>query len=241
MSKPKPKRRLKRKASFVISILLIVAVFAAGYCGFNKILNPQIDELGGGGIALPKVGGKRTNVLLLGIDARDGESMARTDSIIMASIDPKSKQIALLSIPRDTRVKIPGHGMDKINSASVYGGPELTAKVAADLLGIPLKHYVMTDFRGFEGIVDILGGVTIDVEQDMYHLDDPGYCINLSKGLQRLDGDKAVQYVRYRGYAAADIERTRQQQKFLMALAKEVLQPATIPKLPKLVRKSTNV
>ncbi len=235
MSKPKPKRRLKRKASFVISILLIVAVFAAGYCGFNKILNPQIDELGGGGIALPKVGGKRTNVLLLGIDARDGESMARTDSIIMASIDPKSKQIALLSIPRDTRVKIPGHGMDKINSASVYGGPELTAKVAADLLGIPLKHYVMTDFRGFEGIVDILGGVTIDVEQDMYHLDDPGYCINLSKGLQRLDGDKAVQYVRYRGYAAADIERTRQQQKFLMALAKEVLQPATIPKLPKLV------
>ena len=125
--------------------------------------------------------------------------------------------------------------MDKINSASVYGGPELTTKVVADLLGIPLKHYVMTDFRGFKDIVDILGGVTIDVEQNMYHLDDPGYCINLSKGLQRLDGDKAVQFVRYRGYAAADIERTRQQQKFLMDLAKEVLQPATIPKLPKLV------
>ena len=103
----KPKRRLKRKASFAISILLIVAIFAAGYYGFNKILNPRIDELGSG-ITLPMTGGKRTNVLLLGIDARDGESMARTDSIIMASIDPKSKQIALLPSRGIQGLKYPG-------------------------------------------------------------------------------------------------------------------------------------
>ncbi len=228
----KPKRRLKRKVPFIICTLLLAALLAAGYYEVNKILNPDIEDIGGIA-ALPSIG-KRTSVLLLGIDARDGESMSRTDSIIMASIDPKSKQIALLSIPRDTRVKIPGHGFDKLNSASVYGGPEMTTKVVSDLLGVPLKYYVLTDFSGFSGIVDILGGVTIDVDQDMYHPDDPGYTIDLSEGLQRLNGEKAIQYVRYRGYVSADIERTQHQQNFLMALAKEILQPATIPKLPKL-------
>lgn len=228
----KPKRRLKRKVPFVICLLLLIALFAAGYYEVNKILNPEIDGMGG--ITTLTSSDKRTNVLLLGIDARAGETMARTDSIIMASIDPKTKQIALLSIPRDTRVKIPGHGWDKINSASVYGGPEMTAKVVSDLVGVPLKYYVMTNFSGFRDIVDTLGGVTIDVEQNMYHLDESDYGIDLSKGLQRLDGDKALQYVRYRGYVQGDIERTRHQQVFLMALAKEMLQPSTIPKLPKL-------
>ena len=230
----KPKRRLRRKVPFIICSILLIVLLAAGYNELNKILNPEIDGMGG--ISMPITSGKRTNVLLLGIDAREGETMARTDSIIMASIDPKSKQIALLSIPRDTRVKIPGHGWDKINSASVYGGPELTAKVVSDLVGVPLKHYVSTDFSGFKEIVDTLGVVTLDVEQNMYHPDEAEYSIDLSAGLQRLDGDKALQYVRYRGYVQGDIERTRHQQVFLMALAEEMLQPSTIPKLPKLVR-----
>ncbi|MFX4262628.1 LCP family protein [Pelotomaculum propionicicum] len=230
----KPKRRLRRKVPFIICSLLLAALLAAGYYQVNKILNPG-DSIGG--ITIPTPLGKRTNVLLLGIDARQGETMARTDSIIMASIDPKTKQIALLSIPRDTRVNIPGHGWDKINSASVYGGPELTTRVVSDLLGISLKYYVMTNFSGFKDIVDTLGGVTIDVEQNMYHEDETDLAneINLRKGLQRLDGDKALQYVRYRGYVQGDIDRTKHQQVFLMALAKEILQPSTIPKLPKLI------
>jgi len=180
--------------------------------------------------------GKRLNVLLLGIDARQGETMARSDSIILASYDPKSKQVALLSIPRDTRVNIPGHGFDKINSASVYGGPELSTKVVSSLLGVPIKYYVLTNFSGFKDIVDALGGVTLDVDQNMYHEDEEeDLGINLKKGVQRLDGEKALQYVRYRDYQFGDIDRTKYQQKFLMALAKEMLQPSTIPKLPKLV------
>lgn len=182
--------------------------------------------------------GQRLNVLLLGIDARSGETMARTDTIILASVDPKSKQMSLLSIPRDTRVNIPKHGWDKINSASVYGGIDTTMKVVSDLLGIPVKYYVRADFSGFKNIVDELGGVTLDVEQDMYHYDpDDGgaYTIDLQKGVQRLDGDKALQYVRYREYAMGDIDRTAHQQKFLVALAKEMLQPSTILKLPTLV------
>lgn len=227
------KRKLKRKTPFIICCLLLLILLAGCYVIKDKVL-PSEPELG----FVPNSKSERLNVLLLGIDARKGETTARTDSIILASIDQKSKQMSLLSIPRDTRVKIPGHGYDKINSASVYGGPELSMRVVSDLLGIPVKNYVLVDFNGFKDIVDALGGVTLDVEQNMKHEDpeDGGaYQINLKKGVQRLNGDKALQYVRYRTYPMADIDRTKAQQKFLVALAKETLQPSTIPKLPKLV------
>ncbi|MDD4239515.1 MAG: LCP family protein, partial [Desulfotomaculaceae bacterium] len=182
--------------------------------------------------------GQRLNVLLLGIDARNGETLARTDTMILASVDTKSKQMSLLSIPRDTRVNIPNHGWDKINCAAELGGPETSMKVVSDLLGIPVKYYVQANFNGFKNIVDVLGGVTLDVDQDMNHEDETDggvYEINLKKGVQRLDGDKALQYVRFRDYLTGDIERTAHQQKFLVTLAKEMLQPGTILKLPSLV------
>lgn len=230
------RRKLKRKVPFVICCLLLVALIAGGYELFKNDFDlPGIDSITEPG---PVKLEQRLNVLLLGIDARDGETVTRTDTIILASVDPKSKQMSLLSIPRDTRVNIPKHGWDKINSASVYGGIDTTMKVVSDLLGIPVKYYVRADFSGFKNIVDELGGVTLDVEQNMYHYDpDDGgaYTINLKKGVQRLDGDKALQYVRYRDYAMGDIDRTAHQQKFLVALAKEMLQPSTILKLPSLV------
>ncbi len=186
-------------------------------------------------------------VLLLGTDARPGEKIARTDSIIVADIvngegslpaQSGKKQAALLSIPRDTRVNIPGHGMDKINAASFYDGPEKTAEVVSELIGIPVNYYVLADWQGFEKIVDTLGGVTINVEKRMYHYDStdgPAYAINLYPGEQRLDGRKALQYVRYRSDALGDISRTQRQLNFLKALANEVMQPSTVVKLPKLI------
>ncbi len=229
----KPKRRLKRKAPFIIAgAVLLIVLLAGGIYAGGRAINPASD-----GVPSIVTSGKRINVLLLGIDAREGETMARSDSIIMASIDPRSKQISLLSIPRDTRVEIPGYGWDKINSASAYGGPELTTKVVSSLVGVPIKNYVMTNFSGFKDVVDVLGGVTLNVEQDMYHPDETDLDneIDLSEGLQRLDGEKALQYVRYRGYEQGDIDRTKHQQIFLTALAKEILQPSTLPKLPKLI------
>lgn len=231
------RRRLKRKTPFIICCLLLIALVAGGYQFLkNRFFLPEIGSIGEqpGPVTIEQ----RLNVLLLGIDARNGETHTRTDTIILASVDPKSKQMTLLSIPRDTRVNIPKHGWDKINSATVYGGVDTVMKVVSDLLGIPVKYYVLVDFSGFKNIVDALGGVTLEVEQDMYHYDpDDGgaYTIDLKKGLQRLDGDKALQYVRYRGYAMGDIDRTAHQQKFLVALAKEMMQPGTILKLPALV------
>lgn len=217
----------------------MLALVAGGYTLAKNIFfpGPGID-LDGDGIADIPSQEVRLNVLLLGIDARKGETLGRSDTVILASVDTKTKQMALLSIPRDTRVNIPGHGWDKINSANLYGGPEKSMKVVSDLLGVPVNHYVVTNFNGFKDIVDALGGVTYEVERNMYH-DDPddggAYRIDLKKGVQRLDGDKALQYVRYRNYDLGDVDRTKYQQKFLMALAKEMLQPSTITKLPRLV------
>jgi LCP family protein required for cell wall assembly len=237
----KRRRKLKRKTPFIVTCLLLLVLLAGGGMLVKSVFFPG--GSGGGGASVSDAGEEagleeRLNVLLLGIDARSGETRARSDTMILASVDPESKQMCLLSIPRDTGVSIPGHGWDKINGATVYGGPELALKAVSNLLGTTVKYYVMTNFSGFKDVVDTLGGVTLNVEQNMYHWDpeDGGaYGINLKKGLQRLDGDEALQFVRYRKYDMADIDRVKNQQKFLAALAGEVLQPGTLPKLPKLV------
>jgi len=147
-------------------------------------------------------------VLLLGTDSRPGETVGRTDTIIVARVDTAENRLSLLSIPRDTRVNIPKHGMDKINSANVYGGPTLTARVVSDLIGMPVQYYALTNWESFKEMVDTLGGITIDVEKRMYYYDradGPEYIIDLQPGVQRLDGRKALQYVRWRNDALGDI------------------------------------
>lgn len=246
MRQRRPRYRLKNKLRLAVLFIFFMLIGAGGYLWANGLL--PFGSWGGdivSDLINDEPGEKdvlegRKNVLLLGMDARKGETMARTDTIMLASMDTEKQQLAVLSIPRDTRVQIPGHGMEKINSATLYGGPELAMSTVSDLLGVPVEDYVLTNYEGFKEIIDTLGGVTIDVEQRMYHYDpqDGGiYTINLRPGVQRLDGNKALQYVRYRGYALGDIDRAGHQQKFLAALTKEVLQAETVLKLPKLVSK----
>lgn len=172
------------------------------------------------------------NILLLGIDARKGETQTRTDTIMLARIDADQHKVAVVSIPRDTRVEVPGSPVPKINAANAVGGPELACRVVGELMGCTVDYYVLTNFEGFKDIIDTLGGVTIDVERRMYK---PSEDINLRKGVQRLDGRNALAYVRFRDYPLGDIDRTSHQQKFLKALAEEMFQGKTILKLPRLV------
>lgn len=172
------------------------------------------------------------NILLLGIDARPGETMARSDTIMLARIDKKARKVALVSIPRDTRIEVPGSSVPKINHACMIGGPELACKVVGKLMGTKVDYYVLTNFNGFKDIIDTLGGVTINVEQRMLKRSEG---INLHPGLQRLNGSQALAYVRYRGYQMGDITRAEHQQKFMLALAEEMFQTRTVTKLPKLV------
>jgi len=141
-----------------------------------------------------------------------------------------------LSIPRDTRVNIPGVGVEKINAAMAFGGPDLAVKTVKNLLGIPIHKYVVVNYKGFKEIVDALGGVEINIKEPMKYNDNAGNLhINLQPGLQVLDGDKAEQFVRYRHYPGGDIDRVKAQQEFIEAVGKTILKPSTLLKLPKII------
>ena len=223
----KTRKRTKTIAIIITLTLLSLAAAAAAYFYWGGKLVPTH-------ATVPDTNwiesSNRINILLLGSDAEFGTD-TRTDTIILASFDTVLKKISLLSIPRDTRVEIPGHGLDKINAANFVGGVELTKETIANLIKVPIDYYVLTNFDGFKGIIDTLGGVEIDVEKDMKYRVYNGE-IDLKKGLQRLDGDKALQYVRFRHDKMGDISRTQRQQKFLAALAKEMNQPKNLVKLP---------
>ncbi|MBP2626392.1 MAG: yvhJ [Firmicutes bacterium] len=183
---------------------------------------------------------KRINILLIGLDDGDPDnphSPRRSDAIMVASIDSENKTINLLSIPRDSRVMIPGYdGYEKINNAYFYGGSDLAVGTVKEFLHIPIHYYVVIDWQSFIKVVDILGGVNLNVEHDMNY-EDPyeNLSIHLSKGNQHLDGEKAGQYVRYRHDELGDIGRVERQQQFLRALNNQMLQSGTILKLPALM------
>ncbi len=172
-------------------------------------------------------------ILLVGADNREGESAGRTDTIILAFLDMTNKSVKLLSIPRDTYVMIPGTGTKtKINHSYFYGGINLTMETIEDFLGVDIDGYVQIDFQGFADVIDAIGGVEVDVEMDMYKKWEN---INLKAGLQTLNGQDALGYVRFRGTASADIGRIERQQKFLKLLAEKLVSLSTIVKIPQLV------
>lgn len=224
---------MSKKTKFITAILLLVltifsGVSLAGWYFINRRMQPGNEN------AQSKTP-SRLNILLLGSDARPGEKIGNTDTIIVAQID--RDRLSLLSIPRDTRVEIPGYGINKINAACRYGGPELTAKVVSDLIGIPVEKYALIRWSGFIKIVDTLGGVDIYIPRNMHYdpQEGPEYRIDLHKGYQHLDGREALAFVRFRMEALGDIDRTKQQLQFLKALADKVKQPTTLVRLPVLL------
>lgn len=175
------------------------------------------------------------NILVVGSDKNEKlHDAGRSDTIMVVGVDLKNKKINMLSIPRDTRVTIPGRTRaSKINEAYSIGGIEKVKETVSSLLGIPIDYYAETNFEGFKDVVDILGGVEIDVEKRMKahtHYDN----IDLQPGLQTLTGEQALGYVRFRYDAAGDFGRAERQQKFLVAIAQKMTQPANITKLPAL-------
>ena len=180
----------------------------------------------------------KTTVMIMGIDER-GDDVGRSDTLMIATLDPKKHQAALLSIPRDTRVKIKGNGFDKINAAYAYGGYKLTQDTVENFLGTPMDHYVLINIQAFQRIIDAIGGVDIDVEKRMFYEDpwddDGGLVIDLYPGEQHMDGKTAITYVRYRD-EEGDIGRIERQQKFMKAVMDKVTSPAIIPQLPAVIR-----
>ena len=172
------------------------------------------------------------NILICGTDD-DG---TRTDTIIIAHLDTTDHTVALLSIPRDTPVATGNGGIMKINSVYAGGGADGMQRLSGrlrELLGFPVDGYVLVNLDAFKKTVDLVGGVEFDVPQDMDYEDaSQDLYIHLKAGLQRLDGEKAMELVRFRkGYASQDIQRTQVQQQFLKALAKQCLSVSSLSKL----------
>jgi polyisoprenyl-teichoic acid--peptidoglycan teichoic acid transferase len=194
-------------------------------------------------------GTDRINILLLGIDKRDDEPMAgtRSDTMIIASIDPVAKSATLVSLPRDMWVNIPGcsyaqgcsGGQQRINVAHAVGGPELARSTITADFGVPIQYYARVDFRGFEQLIDAAGGVVIDVDvpvkDDEYPTDDYGYQrVYFGPGPQLMDGHTALQYARSR-HGTTDFARAGRQQKVIVSLRNRALQLNMLAKAPDLV------
>ncbi len=163
------------------------------------------------------------------------ENHGRADTIVLLSISPKNKDVLLLSIPRDTRVEIPGRGMDKINHAYAFGGEKLISKTISSFLDVSIHYYAVVDFNGFVNIIDELGGVEIDVEKEMYYVDKAGGVeINLYPGKQILDGEKSLQYTRFRYDKLGDLGRIKRQQKLALAVIKKMINFNSITKIPQI-------
>lgn len=186
---------------------------------------------------------ERINVLVYGIDG------GRADTIMFVSYDPQDKLIDVISVPRDTYHYVPGHesaDQKKINAVYGFksgGGSEGLKKEVASLLNVPISYYVKVKYEGVEDIINVLGGVEITVPFDMTYDDpyaDPPLHINLKKGKQVLDGNKSIQYLRWRKNNGengdGDIGRIARQQKFLNAAAKK----AFSFKLPSVIKTAFN-
>ncbi len=217
-------------------LLIVAAICVVGYIAFGYLFPEKgMDDLN----PSDRLNVKK-NIVVLGVDERS-DDVGRSDTLFVVMFDSNTKSASLLSIPRDTRVRIAGHGWDKINHAYAYGGRELAQKTTEELLGLKINNYVMVDFKGFTGLVDAIGGIDIDVEKDMYYHDDwDGFTIDLKKGRQHLDGKTAIQYVRYRD-EEGDIGRIRRQQHFMMAVYDKIASADMLLHIPGLAKQLTSM
>jgi len=259
--------RLDRIVSTILAIAFLVTGFQTGYRlthGEGLALNSIEWSLGRnrsstGAVPLDTPvrvreplpmwhGSERLNLLLLGLDQRPGSALpGRTDVIVIASVDPSQRKVALLSIPRDLWVEIPGHGESRINSAYFYGefdgaeggGPGLMQRTIEHNFGISIDHYGTLEFECFRRIIDILGGITVDVPEDIrderYPDDSYGYMsIHIPAGRQQMDGATALQYVRAR-HESSDFSRMRRQQQVILAMREKALRLDVLFSLPELI------
>ena len=172
---------------------------------------------------------ERINVLFLGADARTPQTQGYTDSINILSIDKNTKEVSILSIPRDTKVQIAGKGVDKINSAYAYGDINTTKKTVENFLKVRIDYYVLVDFTDFKELVDSLGGITMNVEP---HISAVRPELHGKTGVSKLTGDEALIYVRFRQDSESEGGRMKRHREAITAIINEALNPSNILQAP---------
>ena len=232
MSKKKKKWSTTKKV--VLSLLAVLVILVGTVLGFyqhvkNKIYIEKEPSISKSDTEFQEVKGI-TNVLLIGVDARDLDEPCRSDSMIIATIDNNNKKVKLTSLFRDTLVDIPGHGEAKLNSAYLLGGPELLLKTVKETYNISIDKYIIINFWGFEAIVDYIGGIEVDVKD--YQLEELNKYIGESTGgndcpveeagVQTLNGKQALSYARIRYNVGDEYERTDRQREVIFKVVEKL-------------------
>jgi LCP family protein required for cell wall assembly len=229
---PGPHRNWKRAVKWLFLSLLLALAAMLAFIIFN-LLRLSINPFDLGPLQGAEAG--RVNILVLGVGdpGHAGAKLADTNMVI--SLNTETKQVAMIGIPRDLRVSIPGYGLRKINEAHALGGPELAQETVARMLDIPIDHYVLTDFSGLKELVNAVGGIEVNVKERLY---DPEYpcesnqykaCgIDIKPGLQQMDGATALQYSRCRkGTCGNDFGRAERQQEVIQLVQAKVFSNET--------------
>ena len=232
MSKKKKKWSTTKKV--VLSLLAVLVILVGTVLGFyqhvkNKIYIEKEPSISKSDTEFQEVKGI-TNVLLIGVDARDLDEPCRSDSMIIATIDNNNKKVKLTSLFRDTLVDIPGHGEAKLNAAYMLGGPELLMKTVKETYNVSIDKYIIINFWGFETIVDYIGGIEVDVKD--YQLEELNKYIGESTGgndcpvekagIQTLNGKQALSYARIRYNVGDEYERTDRQREVIFKVIEKL-------------------
>lgn len=203
------------------TIAIILFLFTGGYLAFHYIISGSFSN------AIPfapktiEFGDGEVTILILGTDGRDEVDGDRSDTIIVCRLNLEEGYARMISIPRDTRVKIPGKNTNKINAAFAFGGVELTKETVEDFYNIKIDRTMIINFETFTDAVDKLGGVDI-IWEDEKPLSSPEYGMNIVKGVNKLDSATALTFVRFRDTPTADLGRIGRQQLFLKSLARDI-------------------
>ena len=248
----KPKPRWKRPLIIFLSLIPLVAILLAAKLLFATRQVITRNSTGGapalaGDVDPTKLRGEgdgRVNILLMGIGGTGHQGANLSDTLMVVSLDPRTKEVSMLSLPRDLYVPIPGFGSTKINAAHAYGessryeggGPALAKLTVSKVLDLPIHYFARVDFNGFKKAVDALGGVDISVEKDLYDNQYPdernpkrSTTFSIKAGRHHMNGATALRYVRCRkGTCGGDFGRAARQQQVLLALREKALSLQTL-------------
>lgn len=261
-----PKGRPIDRLTLILSIVFFIVALAAGFVAYNVVHGMVLGWPAGGvpgapsgqgaaqttgtpgapGAPQPTMqawnGQSRVNILVLGVDFRNtqGSDASHTDTMMLVTIDPTSKSLGVLSIPRDLWVQIPNHDYAKINTAFFLGeaeklpggGPALAMQTVEQVLGVPVQYYVTVDFYSFIQFIDDIGGVTVNVQDPIsIEIWNTTQQVLLEPGPHTLPGSLAINYVRNRDTAGSDFDRMARQQQVVLAIRDRVLNVNTLPTL----------
>jgi polyisoprenyl-teichoic acid--peptidoglycan teichoic acid transferase len=241
-----PRPGLWKRLAIGALLVVFASAGATAVAGFHEVdkvvaaleLGQEL-KLGEHSLAETDPGAAQT-LLILGSDRRprqnaEGASGARSDTIMLVRLNPDKEATAIMSLPRDLKVRIPGYGVDKINAAYQQGGPALTLETVRSLTGLPVNHVINVTFTGFWRAVNAIGCVYVDVDRDYFNESAEFTYIDIDPGYQRVCARQALQYVRYR-HTDTDIVRSARQQDFLRQMKQQVTYTDLISNRDRLAR-----